>query len=137
MKPISLADTVKAVGTRIQLTAADLEKVKAARNSIDTAKVEEEMSKRVKAKNWKKGDRSPNGVLLEDHYQELKDGGLAYTIFIDGKPTIFQTTDIRDGSLLTKATIEEAKAAHLDMLVESLVNDAIPDLVLEKLIEEA
>jgi len=134
MAILTVGQAAQVVGRMLNLSGADLQKVKQIYAQIDIDALKAQAQDRIKIVDWKPGDRAPTGVLYEDVYPHLKEGGKAYYLYLEGQLLYFQYSHPRTGKrLYTDQDLQDAKKAHISMLVERLVNEAIIENIVEQL----
>ena len=123
---------VKAVGEMVQLGLSDISTIKGLYDDLDLVALKAAAAKRITTKDWVKGDKAGTGMLYEDAQPALKTGALAYSLFVDGVQSYFQGTHPVTGALIdTAEALSDAKAKHIEMMADTLVNAQIPDEILK------
>ena len=129
---ITKEQSVKAIGEMIQLSLSDIVTVKSLYDQVDLVALKTAATKRITTKDWAKGDKAGTGMLYEDAQPTLKTGALAYSLFVDGVQSYFQGTHPVTGALIdTAEALSDAKAKHIEMMADNLVNAQIPDEILK------
>ena len=131
---IKAAQVANALGERFTLGLEDIKTIRSVYASIDIKALREKARERIEVRDWKPGDVSGTGKLWEEIYPELLTGAKAYSIWIDGALVYFQYAHPYTGQqMTTTAALEDAKAKHVENIIDDIVNAQIPDLVIEGL----
>ena len=131
---LTAAQVANALGERFNLGLQDIKAIRTAYASIDIEALRDKARKRIEVRDWKPGDVASTGKLWEEIHPELLTGAKAYSIWIDGALVYFQYAHPYTGQqMTTTAALEDAKAKHIENIIDDIVNAQLPELVIEEL----
>ena len=131
---LTATQVANALGERFALGLTDIKRIKDAYATLDIEALRARARQRIEVRDWKPGDVAGTGKLWEEIYPHLQSGAKAYSIWIDGALIYFQYVHPYTGQeMRSPDDLNNAKAKHIEDIVDDIVNAQLPDLVLEKL----